>query len=61
MLLTNTKVSRLRKAFAKNSPANIILSKTQLRKIGQSWEFLGRLLGILLKTWLLLIKVYLKH
>ena len=33
LLLTNTQVSRLRKAFAKNSSANIKLSKTQLHKI----------------------------
>ena len=33
--LTNTQVSRLRKAFANNSSANIKLSKTQLHKIGQ--------------------------
>ena len=49
MLLTNTQVSKLRKAFANNSPANIKLSKTQLHKIGQSCGFLGRLLGPLLK------------
>ena len=33
LLLTNTHVSRLRKAFANNSSANIKLSKTQLQKI----------------------------
>ena len=49
-LLTNTQVSKLRKAFANNSSANIKLSKTQLHKIGQSGEFLGRLLGPLLRT-----------
>ena len=49
-LLTNTQVSRLRKAFANNSSGNIKLSKTQLDKIGQSGGFLGRLLGLLLKT-----------
>ena len=32
-LLTNTQVSKLRKAFANNSSANIKLSKTQLQKI----------------------------
>ena len=52
LLLTNTKVSKLRKAFVNNSSANIKLSNTQLHKIGQSGEFLGRLLGPLLKTWL---------
>ena len=55
MLLTNTQVSKLRKAFANNSSANIKLSKTQLHKIGQIGEFLGRLLGPLLKSGLPLI------
>ena len=32
LLLTNTQVSKLRKAFANNSSANIKLSKTQLHK-----------------------------
>ena len=35
LLLSNTKISRIRKAFANNSSANIKLSKTQLHKIGQ--------------------------
>ena len=35
LLLTNTQASRLCKAFAKNSSANIKLSKTHLHKIGQ--------------------------
>ena len=35
LLLTNTQVSRLRKAFANNFSANIKLSKIQLHKIGQ--------------------------
>ena len=56
LLLTNTQVSRLRKAFANNSSANIKLSKTQLHKIGQSWGFLGTLLGPLLKIGLHLMK-----
>ena len=50
LLLTNTQVSKLRKAFSNNSSANIKLSKIQLHKIGQSEGFLGRLLGILLKN-----------
>ena len=54
-LLTNTQVSLLRKAFANNYSANINLSKTKLHKIGQSWGFLGRILGSLLKTGLLLM------
>ena len=55
LLLTNTQVSRLRKAFANNSSANIKLSKTRLHKIGLLGEILGRLLGPLLKTGLPLI------
>ena len=53
-LLTNTHVSIVRKAFANGSSGNIKLSNTRLLKIGQSGEFLGILLGPLLKTGLLL-------
>ena len=60
LLLTNTQVSRFRKAFANNSSANIKLSKTQLHKIGQSGGYLGRLLEPLLKTGLPLTKNVLK-
>ena len=60
LLLNNTQASKLRKAFANNSSANIKLSKTQLYKIGQSGKFLGRLLGPLLKTELPLMKNVLK-
>ena len=42
LLLTNTQVSMLRKAFENNYSANIKLPKTKLHKIGQSWGFLGR-------------------
>ena len=35
LLLSNTQVSRFPKAFAKNSSANIKLSKAQLSKIAQ--------------------------
>ena len=55
LFLSNTQVSRLRKAFTNNSSANVKLSKTQLHKIGQSGGFLGRLLGPLLKPGLPLI------
>ena len=48
-------------AFGNGSSANIKLSKTQLHKIGQSIEFLGRLLGPLLKTGLPLWKINLNH
>ena len=50
LLLTNTQVSRLCKASANNSSANIKLSNTQLSKIRQSGEFLLRLLELLLKN-----------
>ena len=60
LLSTNTQGSRLCKAFANGSSANIKLSKTQLHKIGQSGGFLGRLLGPLLKTGLPLIGNVLK-
>ena len=60
LLLTNTQVSSLHKAFANGSSANIKLSKTQLHKIGQSGGFLGRLLGPLLKTGLPLMENVLK-
>ena len=39
LLLTNTQVSKLCKAFADNSLADIKLSKTKLHKIGQSGGF----------------------
>ena len=45
LLLTNTQVSKLCKAFANGSSANIKLSKTQLHKIGQLGGFFGKLLG----------------
>ena len=45
LLLTNTQVSRLHKAFSNDSSSNIAFSKTQLSKITQSVGFLGRLLG----------------
>ena len=55
LLLTNTQVSKLRKAFANNSSVNLKLSKTHLQKIGQSVQFLGRLLGQFLKIGLSLM------
>ena len=60
LLLTNGKVSNLRKAFANHLSTNIKLSKTQLSKMIQSGGFLGRLLGPLLKTGLPLIKNVIK-
>ena len=60
LLLTNRQVSNLRKVFANNLSADIKLSKTQSSKMIQSGGFLGRLLGILLKTGLPLIKNVIK-
>ena len=59
-LLTNRQVENLRKAFANKSSTDINLSKTQLFKMMQSGEFLGRIFGPLLKTGLLLIKNVIK-
>ena len=60
LLLTNTQVSRLRRAIANNSSAIIKPSKTQFHKIGQSRGILGRLFGPLLKTGLPIIANVLK-
>ena len=60
LLLTDRKVSSIRKAFANNSSIDIKLSKTQLSKMIQLGGFLSRLLGPLLKTGLPLIKNVIK-
>ena len=60
LLLTNTQVSKLRKAFANGSSASIKLSKTQLHKIGKQGGFLGRLLRPLPKPGLPLMNNVLK-
>ena len=60
LLLTNTQVADLLKAFANNSSVNTKLWKTQLSKMIYSGRFLGRLLGPLLKTGLPLIKNVIK-
>ena len=60
LLLTNTQVLKLRKAFPNGSSANKNSSKTQLHKIAQSGGFSGRILGPLLKTGLPLIGNVLK-
>ena len=60
LLLTNRQVSNLRKAFANKSSTDIKLSKPQISKMIQSGGFLGRLLGPLLNTGLLLIKNVIK-
>ena len=56
LLLTNTQVSKLHKAFANGSSANIKFSNSHLHKIGQPGGFLGRILGPLIKTGLPLRK-----
>ena len=60
VLLTNTQVLRLCKAFANNSSANIKLLKTYLHKIEQSVGFLGRVLVPLLNPRLPLMKNLIK-
>ena len=55
LLLTNTQVSSLCKAFENHSSGNKKLSKTQLHKIVQSGGFLRRFFVSLVKTRLPLI------
>ena len=60
LLLTNRQLANLWKAFANNLSADIKPSKTQLSKMIQSGEFLGRLLGPLKKAGLPLMKKVIK-
>ena len=60
LLSANTQVSKICKTFANSSSANIFFLKTHFHKILQSVGFLGRLLGLLLKTRLPLIGNVLK-
>ena len=60
LLLTNSQIGNIRKAFANHSSTDIKLSKTQLSKMIQSGGFLGKLLGPLLKTGLPLMKSVIK-
>ena len=60
LFLTNRQVANLRQALGKHTPANIKLQKTQLSKKIQSGGFLGRLLGLLLRTGLPLMKSVIK-
>ena len=60
LLLTNRQVANLRKAFAKNTSTDIKLSKTQLSKMIQSGELLGKISGPLLRTGLPLMKSVIK-
>ena len=58
--LTNRQVANLRENFVSNTSTDIRLSKRQLSKMIKSGGFLGKLLGPLLKTGLLLIKNVIK-
>ena len=60
LLLTNTQVSKVLKAFENGSTANIKLSKTPFKKIKQLEGFLGRLLEPFVKPVLPLIGNVLK-
>ena len=60
ILLTDIKVSRIRKAFASNLSPNIKLSEIQLLKVVQSGVFLSKFIGPLLKTGSPLMKNLLK-
>ena len=57
LLLTNTQVSKICKAFANGLSANVKFSKTHLSKIIQLGGFLGRLLDHCQK----LVCLYLNH
>ena len=50
LLLTTRQTTKLRNAIENNISTDIKLSKAQISKIIQSGEFLGKLLGTLLKT-----------
>ena len=60
LLLSNRQVANLCKAFTNYLSSDIKLSKTQLFKMIQSGEYLGRFLGPLIKTVLPLIKNVIK-
>ena len=60
LLLTTGQKTKLRNAFNNNTSADLKFLKAQISKIIQSGEFLGKLLGPLLKTGLPLIKNIIK-
>ena len=60
ILSANRHAANLRKVFSDNSSVNIKLSKTQLSKRVQTGRFLGRTLGLLLKTGLPVMKNVIK-
>ena len=57
LLLSHRQVANLCKAFTNYLSSDIKLSKTQLFKMIQLGEYLGRFLGPLIKTVLPLIKM----
>ena len=60
LLLTLRQKTKIRNAFNNNTSTDIKFSKAQIHKIIQSGQFLGKLLGPLLKTGLPLIKNVIK-
>ena len=60
LLLTTRQKTKIRNAFNNSTFTNIKFSKAQINKIIQSADFLGKLLGPLLKTGLPLIKNVIK-
>ena len=60
LLLKTGQTAKLRNAIENNMATDIKLSKAQISKIIQSGEFLGKLLGPLLETGLLLLKSVIK-
>ena len=60
LLFTTRQKTKIRNAFNNNTSTDIKLSKTQINKIIQYDEFLGKLLGPLLKAGLPLIKNVIK-
>ena len=56
LLLTNIQLASLHKDFTNNLPVSLKLPKTRLSMMIKLRGFLGRLLGPLLKSGLLLIK-----
>ena len=60
LFLTTRETTKLRNAIENNMAADIKLSKAQIKKRSQSGGFLGRLLGLLLKTALPLLKSSIK-
>ena len=60
LLLTTRQTTKLRNAIENNMSTDIKLSKAQISKIIYSGGFLGKLLGLLLKTGLPLLKSVIK-